>query len=307
MAEEQKLIEIAPGKQPQAGPGPFCDPPELCRPISAVAAKIRKQRGRPLLVLVTEFVDDGIVDRIYAWRKDLCEAARANKSKAADIDILIDSPGGDLNSCFIAARLLGRWLNSWEALIPGCASSGATMICLGSSNIVMSQRSQLGPLDPRAKFFGGERRSPFEAFQALRELRALFLDSLDKIVEFLLERKVASDFALEKAMDGATRLVQPMLAKIEPCEIGIFALNRAMALEYCRRVAAPADEAKKAQRAVDAEALVEAYPAHEFAIDFQEARALNFAVSEATPEMEDLFDELRPLFEEIRQYVGFLS
>lgn len=307
MAEEQKLIEIAPGKQAQAGPGPSCDPPELCRPITAVAAKIRKQRGRPLLVLTADFMDDGIADRIYAWRKDLCEAARANKSKGADVDILIDSPGGDLNSCFVIARLLGRWLNSWEALIPGCASSGATLICLGSSSIVMSQRSQLGPLDPRARFFGGERRSPLEAFQALRELRALFLDSIDRIVEFLLERKVASELALEKAVDGATRLVQPMLAKIEPCEIGTFALNRGMALEYCRRVVAPADEAKKAQRAVDPGALVEAYPAHEFAIDFEEARALNFVVSEATPEMEDLFDELRPLLGEVHQYVGFLN
>jgi hypothetical protein len=33
---------------------------------------------------------------------------------------------------------------------------------------------------------------------------------------------------------------------------------------------------------------------------------LNFVVSEAPPELEDLFDELRPLLAKVNQYVGVI-
>jgi len=76
------------------------------------------------------------------------ELRQACLSKTIEIDVLINSPDGELNSCFTLARLLSRWLRSWEALVPAYATGGATLICLGAAKIVMSDRAHLGLMEP---------------------------------------------------------------------------------------------------------------------------------------------------------------
>jgi serine dehydrogenase proteinase len=316
--EKGKIAKIGP--VPDRGPDepdrearePFCDPPGLSGPVSDVLKKIRTERKRPLLALLSHFIDDELMDQVYGFKQELRAAAITNQSGGADVDVLIHSPGGDLNSCFRVARLLCSCVNSWEALVPGIATSGATLICLGSSNIVLSHQGILGPLDPqviskhRERVFAVERQSPLEAFEALRVLREFSLTSLDSAMEFLLERGVAPHLALETACTLAIRMVEPIAGKIEPYDLGAFALDSKVALEYCRSVANGRDSAKKSQRTVDPQKLVEGYPHHEFAIDLEEARALNFVVSEPTPAIEALFDEVRPHVEEVHRYVGFV-
>lgn len=307
MAEKATIPDIKPETiEAQKAPEAFCEPGDLSEPITHIACRIRRELGRPVLLLATDFIDSEFVDYFYKFRHALADAANSNKSGGPDADILIHSPGGDLNSCYVIARLLGRWLKSWEAVVPSYAASGATLICLGSANIVMSQLGQLGPLDPHERFFAGERRSPLEAFRALNELRTMTLDSVDAVVEFLLERKVEPQQALKAASELTLHLVQPIAAKIDPYDLGVFALDRLMATEYCRRIASPQDLTKSTQRKVDPQVLVESYPAHDFVIDLEEAKSLNFAVSEATPALEDLFDEIRCLLEQVHLYVGFV-
>ena len=115
-----------------------------CRPLGEHLDKvtdllraIAAERGRPLFALVSRFIDEDILDEVYTWKRELRETGRSV------IDVLIDSPGGSLTSCYMIARLMARWTNSWEALIPTYAASGATLICLGSSRIVMAERAQL--------------------------------------------------------------------------------------------------------------------------------------------------------------------
>ena len=61
---------------------------------------------------------------------------------------------------------------------------------------------------------------------------------------------------------------------------------------------------KKTQRKAFYKSLVEDYPSHEFAIDFREAQALNFAVVQASTELEDMFDEFRLCAGRVRSYLG---
>lgn len=307
MAEEAKIVDIKaehvePSKLPQA----FAEPGGNAESITQIARRIRTELGRPLLVLAADFINAEVVDYFYKFRRALINAAKSHEADSPDIDVLIHSPGGELNSCFQIGRLLGRWLKSWEALVPGYACSGATLMCLGSSNIIMSQLGQLGPLDPQERFFDGERRSPVESFRAFSELRGMVLESVDQVMDFLLERKVDPENALKAASEMALQMVEPMTAKIEPCDLGILALDRLMASSYCKRIASPHDLTKKTQRKVDLEAVVSSYPTHDFVIDIEEARSLGFQLSEANPTLEDLFDEIRPLLVEVQLYVGFV-
>ena len=104
----------------------------------------------------------------------------------------------------------------------------------------------------------------------------------------------------------ATSLVAPILGHVEPFDLGTFSLDSRMATEYCRRIVKPSDSSKKAQRAVDPRALVEEYPAHEFLIDFEEAKALGFVIEEPVAVVDQLFDTLRPQLAEMESYIGLV-
>jgi len=311
-ARESKLVPISPPSvAPEASQGQaaiglraVCEPAELGDSITAVCEKLRRARNRPLLTLICEFIDDDFVQEFCKLRIKLSELAKADKP-AGGIDILLSSPGGDLDSCFTLARLLGRWLTSWEALVPYYATSGATLICLGSANLVMSEQARLGPLDPQERFFGMERSSAFQAFWALRRLRDFALESVESGVDFLVERKVPPELALKIASELSVQFVGPIVAKIDPADIGVFSMNGAMAIDYCTRIGSPSDPAKRTQRKVDPAELIRC-PGHEFAIDLEAARRLNFVVSEAAAELEELFDQLRPLLGKVDRYVGLI-
>jgi hypothetical protein len=289
--------------KPPAAKVPVCMPGEAYGGLTAVLRKIQKARKRRLFALIADPIADDTCSDVYVWSRDMPE----------EFDILIHSPGGDLGACYRMARIFCRRATSWEALVPSCAASGATLICLGSSNIVMAGIAQLGPIDPQViskrseKFLATERQSPLEAFQALTYLRQFALTSMDTGMKFLLGRRVAPKPALEMASSMATHLAQPILNKIDPYDLGAFALDSTLSINYCERVGNPVNQAKKTQRNVPYRDLVEKYPVHEFIIDIEEAKALAFTVSEPTDELDGLFNELRPLLDGVERYIGFVD
>ena len=297
-------------EQPAAVPPtrePSCNPTEASEEITSILSAIVHVRQRPLFALISDFIDNDVLNEVYTWKRELRRIGASNST-----DILIHSPGGQLTACYMLARLFSRTTNSWEALVPEYAGSGATLICLGSSNIVMSEISQLGPLDPQVaskrqkKFFATERQSPLEAFEAVKYLREFATSSLDALMELLMEKGVAPEKALETATRLAADLVKPILEKIEPYDLGAFALDNRLAVTYCKEISRSTDSTKKTQRKAAYKALVEYYPAHEFAIDIVEAESLRMKVSEPTPELDELFDQLRPKLAGIKAYIGLV-
>ncbi len=273
---------------------PLCDPLGLSAAVTDVLRRIKQARGRPLFVLISDEIDYATCEEIYRWKRELSDIGKAD-----NLDLLIHSPGGVLTECYHIARLLSHYCKQWEALVPSVAMSGATLICLGSSRIVLTPFSRLGPLDPQViskrpgKFFALERQSPLEAFQALRYLREISLTELNATLLFLLDHGIAPQTALETARELAGQLVQPMLGKIDPYDLGAFRLDSQLSLGYCERIANPASLPYQTQREANYSVLVEKYPAHEFIIDLHEAHTLGLNVCEATEQVSDLFDELR--------------
>ncbi len=284
------------------------DPPGDYPEFIDILKRIRKERGRALFILASDGIDYTISNEVNCWRKQIKETASREK-----FDVLINSPGGDLSQCYVVARLLARCTDNWEALVPDVAASGATLICLGSANIIMSENAQLSPLDPqviskrREKFFISERQSPLEAFEATRHLRVFSLTSLDLVMRFLLDQRINPRLALETASKFSLSLVEPILNKIEPYDLGAFALDSKVAIEYCKRISNPSNKNKNTQRLVNPKSLVEDYPAHEFVIDLEEAKALNFAVSEPAPVIDELFTDLKPHLASIKTCIGLID
>lgn len=68
-----------------AAPEIECDPPEVKEEITDVLRKIRKERDRPLFVLISHFLDYEVFEMIYAMRKGV----RNYREPAALAEILL--------------------------------------------------------------------------------------------------------------------------------------------------------------------------------------------------------------------------
>lgn len=110
---------------------PSCDPQAFYDPLTNILRAVSAKRGKPLFALITEHIDEETLKEVFSWRKELCDAGQGES-----FDLIIHSPGGQLTNCYMLARLLCQFTNKWEAIVPEIASSGATLICLGSSNIL---------------------------------------------------------------------------------------------------------------------------------------------------------------------------
>lgn len=77
---------------------------------------------------------------------DLLETVR----KQTRLDLFLLSPGGFADPAFKMAALCRDFAeDSFAVIIPHYAKSAATLLCLGSDELVMGSPSEIGPIDPR--------------------------------------------------------------------------------------------------------------------------------------------------------------
>lgn len=65
--------------------------------------------------------------------------------------LLVNSPGGLVQSSYKIARALRKAFNEIIVFVPHIAASGGTLLALTGNKIVMGMMSQLSPLDPQAQ------------------------------------------------------------------------------------------------------------------------------------------------------------
>lgn len=67
--------------------------------------------------------------------------------------LIIHSPGGQLNPVEKILNLIRRKFEKFIIVIPNAAKSAATMLALGSDEILMNKDSEIGPIDPQIPQF----------------------------------------------------------------------------------------------------------------------------------------------------------
>jgi membrane-bound ClpP family serine protease len=95
--------------------------------------------------------DEGRLDTIqralvYDIQALLDEKITTNPENT-DIDIWLESPGGDAHSAYKLILDLRSRCTNLCVIIPDCAKSAATLIALGADCIYMAPAAELGPLD----------------------------------------------------------------------------------------------------------------------------------------------------------------
>lgn len=66
-----------------------------------------------------------------------------------DLDVLLHSPGGEAEAAESIVALLRSRFSHIRFIVPDQAKSAATMICCAGNEILMDERSELGPIDPQ--------------------------------------------------------------------------------------------------------------------------------------------------------------
>lgn len=77
-----------------------------------------------------------------------CFMAALHGLKGRELDLVLHSPGGSLESAEQLVQYLRSKYDHIRAIIPQNAMSAATMIACACNEIVMGKQSALGPTDP---------------------------------------------------------------------------------------------------------------------------------------------------------------
>ena len=104
--------------------------------------KINEETGRELIVYIS-LAESIEVSDILGF-SDLL-----HDTENSPIDLLIQSPGGDIDAAEKIVNLCRSRSSSFRVIVPESAKSAATLIALASDEIIMSDTSELGPIDPQ--------------------------------------------------------------------------------------------------------------------------------------------------------------
>jgi hypothetical protein len=185
----------------------------------------------------------------------------ADITTGSSIDFLLHSPGGDPNAAEQIVNILLSKSNDIRVIIPLSAKSAATMISLVANEIIMSDSSELGPIDPQI---------PIQSIQGVqyRPAKAL-LNGIDKIQEDVMKNGGVLNAAYYPILQG----IDPAL--IDFC-VKTIDHSKRLAQKWVQRSMCPDQQKAKeiAEQLVD----TEKYPSHGMVINWQEAQTLGLNV-----------------------------
>ena len=112
-------------------------------------ADLQKKLGAPVVAYIASTTHPlaALTQQDVPLFLDLIQVA---KKQAKKVYLILQSPGGDGNTAEKLVELFrAMFPEGFNVIIPQFAKSAATMISVGSDNIVMGEPSELGPIDPQ--------------------------------------------------------------------------------------------------------------------------------------------------------------
>jgi hypothetical protein len=202
-----------------------------------------------------------------------------------ELDVIINSAGGDIHACFQIVQLLRMHSKKLNACVPFVAKSAATLLCVGADEIVLDELAQLGPLDTQIfeEKKGGKREynSALNPFKTLEQLQKFSIETLDIAVKMVIARSgMDLDDCIKHAINFVGVTTGPLFSRLDPQKLGEYTRALSVGTEYgnrlLRRYKKDWNEEKRSQVV---ERLVHGYPSHDYIIDYVELQEIGFDVS----------------------------
>lgn len=139
-----------------------------------IVKRIEKSMGRNIICYVANpnhpggAIQDGDAEIIESLLRGM-----ELKEYEEKFDLIIDSPGGLPYSAEKVVKVCRTYSKSFRTIVLSHAMSAATLLCLGSEEILMGETSKLGPIDPQMIYptkEGAVLRSSKSFIDAFREM-----------------------------------------------------------------------------------------------------------------------------------------
>lgn len=118
---------------------------------------VRQITGRNLVIYATDFTAKnpikaqftGPLTAIGLTDKDGFDEVTRNLPHDTELDVLLHSPGGSAEATESIVELLRARFQRVRFIIPNVAKSAATMMAMSGEELLLDERSELGPTDPQ--------------------------------------------------------------------------------------------------------------------------------------------------------------
>ena len=264
----------------------FNDIPEELAPeeqddVIAAGGEFAKEIGDkdPCLVIAGQFTPLVHPSRLAENQvmKNCMDAFGYPNGKVRRINVLLDSPGGSLDSAYKIVRYLTCYTSELNVHVPRRAKSASTLLALGAKHIYLSQFGELGPLD--TQIF--DPRNPvsyvsaLDCYQSVDYVRMFGISAMSKALR-QLSRDAGGQIPLREllgtASDFASSAISPMLTGIRALDFGAWGRSLKIGERYAQILLE--DNHTKDEAGKISERLVYSYTHHLFPIDYREARAI---------------------------------
>ena len=258
-------------------------------PVVNAAEELAAKRGKPLLLLD--------VDPVYTASVLTVAQELAGKS-FTELDVVIHTPGGHIESAFNIAKLLRTCAKKINIIVPYKSKSAGTLICLCADNLILDPISELGPLDTQIRESQeGDTvtyKSALNGFKALEQVQKHAFDNLDLAAKLLISRSgLKMGEAVKLAIEFSGKTSSCLYNQLNPITIGEYARALEVGEQYgiiilTRYLGWSYEKASEVIKK-----LVYDYPSHGFSIDAEELQSLGFTVTSPPSDEVDLMGLLR--------------
>lgn len=208
---------------------------------------------------------------------NLCKAIDAipTPREHVEIDVWLESPGGDAHAAYKLGVLLRAHARRIRAVVPDYAKSAATLLAIAADEIYMAPAAELGPLDAQIPREGGlvSTISALDIARSLDDLAQTALDiALERGAQVLNVTRLTRAESLSTMLDWSAKFMEPIVRQIDPTMIHWSSTLLRVSASYAARLLEMREVGMTADVGRLPGQLVENYPTHGFVISRDEAR-----------------------------------
>ncbi len=212
-----------------------------------------------------------------------------NSSRAV---LLLVTYGGDPHAAFKIARYIQDKYDHFTLFVSGYCKSAGTLLAIAANEIVFTPFGELGPLDVQmTKPDHFQYDSGLVIGESLDTLERRAADTFKKMFDEIISEnqgQISVSSAMHAASEVTKAIFAPIMARIDPEEIGVRQRALRIALDYGRRLELKSQNTRDSTVRL----LAEKYSSHSFVIDSNEASALFRNVRLASDKEMDLILKL---------------
>ena len=195
-----------------------------------------------------------------------------------EIDLWLESPGGDANAAYKLALILRHVAGRVRVVIPDYAKSAATLLALVGDEIYLAPGAELGPLDAQMPEEGSYSGS-ISALNIARAADEVAREAVSLAVEGGADLLVITGLSRAQTLDALLRFSasfsEPLVRQLDPKLVHHAKQMLRVTARYAERLLKLTGHANAEQIAMR---LVENFPTHGFVIAYDEARELGLPV-----------------------------